>query len=544
MLAVDEEEESDDDDDDGDFRVIVDARAGKKADVATAEVEPLVKEDPFVKDDPWKLLTPWKSSASKPSTVIGASSSFSSPPATIPASWTSPAHSVTDSLRSEESVTDKIIRELGEMQSRIPKATSVTSNEIEKPPGLVAVQQQSVFNGMKDKSVVATVYRSPAADAQHYSIESPISTARTEKKKVGVEIGIQTELSLAIAQDCVSWSPTVKDVDELVVQGVDAKIELAVRAQERDELPQFGNDSQEQEEEQSEGESDEEGCEDRSAGLGVEVCVEEEESGTFEISRGANESSRTNDDAVPVPDSPLSSATSVASRVEEIESQVASAEVELVTADAAEGELLVVDEEVPVPEPHQARKFKKGAKIIGNIDSGKCDLGCEDHGCNDLLSAGPKKPRKMDGHSKVKMRRGITMDTGAHHNVMPRRMIGRRRIRPSPGSRAGMKYVAAGGAKIMNEGEVDMPFESLEGHRQSMVFQIAEVNKPLGSVAYFVDDAFRVVYDKNMKTGEDLSYMIHKPTRTVYRFRRERNIWIMDAIVDVEDLYGDFSRPE
>ena len=96
----------------------------------------------------------------------------------------------------------------------------------------------------------------------------------------------------------------------------------------------------------------------------------------------------------------------------------------------------------------------------------------------------------------------------------------------------------------MNEGEVDMPFESLEGHRQSMVFQIAEVNKPLGSVAYFVDDAFRVVYDKNMKTGEDLSYMIHKPTRTVYRFRRERNIWIMDAIVDVEDLYGDFSRPE
>ena len=136
------------------------------------------------------------------------------------------------------------------------------------------------------------------------------------------------------------------------------------------------------------------------------------------------------------------------------------------------------------------------------------------------------------------------MDTGAHHNVMPRRMIGRRRVRPSPGSRAGMKYVAAGGAKIMSEGEVDMPFESIEGHRQSMVFQIAEVNKPLGSVAYFVDDAFRVVYDKNMKTGEDLSYMIHKPTRTVYRFRRERNIWIMDAIVDVEDLYGDFSRPE
>ena len=59
-----------------------------------------------------------------------------------------------------------------------------------------------------------------------------------------------------------------------------------------------------------------------------------------------------------------------------------------------------------------------------------------------------------------------------------------------------------------------------------------------------MDQDYRVVYDKNMKTLEDLSYMIHKPTRTVYRFRRERNIWIMDAIVAVEDLYGDFSRPE
>ena len=127
--------------------------------------------------------------------------------------------------------------------------------------------------------------------------------------------------------------------------------------------------------------------------------------------------------------------------------------------------------------------------------------------------------------NKVKMRKGITVDTGAHHNVIPRKMFGHRVVRPSPGSRAGMKYVAAGGAKIVNEGEVDMPFESLECHKQSMVFQVAEVNKPLGSVAYFVDDAYRVVYDKNMRTGEDLSYMIHRPTRTVYRLRRDRNIY-------------------
>ena len=93
-------------------------------------------------------------------------------------------------------------------------------------------------------------------------------------------------------------------------------------------------------------------------------------------------------------------------------------------------------------------------------------------------------------------------------------------------------------------GEIDFDFKSTEGHLSSMVFQIANVNKALGSVAYMVDRAYRVVYDKNMETGEDLSYMTHKPTKTTYRFRRNRNVWILDAIVDTEDLYGVFSGPE
>ena len=76
---------------------------------------------------------------------------------------------------------------------------------------------------------------------------------------------------------------------------------------------------------------------------------------------------------------------------------------------------------------------------------------------------------------KMRMKKGITMGTGAHHSVMPKRMVGKRKIRSSEGSRKGMRYVEAGGKKIMNEGEVDFPFESVEGHRSSMVFQIAEV---------------------------------------------------------------------
>ena len=172
----------------------------------------------------------------------------------------------------------------------------------------------------------------------------------------------------------------------------------------------------------------------------------------------------------------------------------------------------------------------KGKKFMAMPS--KCnDENCKDKSCN-------------PAQNKMRMKRGITMDTGAHDNVIPRRMIGRRPARDSPGSLRGLKYVGAGGEKIWNEGEVDFPFESTEGHVQSMLFQIAEVNKPLGSVAHFVDREYRVVFDQNSVTGEDLSYMVHKPTKRTYRFRRCRNIWILDAIVDLADLLGDFSRPE
>ena len=158
--------------------------------------------------------------------------------------------------------------------------------------------------------------------------------------------------------------------------------------------------------------------------------------------------------------------------------------------------------------------------------------------CNVLIIS-----RQTTDKKKLSLKRGITIDTGTHHNVMPKRMAGKRQIRPSPGSKKGMCYVAAGNERIKNEGEITFDFESLEGHRESFVFQIAAVNKALGSGAYMVDHGFRVVYDKDMDTDEDLSYMIHKKSRRAFRFRREKNVWILDAVVDADSVFG-FSRPE
>ena len=159
----------------------------------------------------------------------------------------------------------------------------------------------------------------------------------------------------------------------------------------------------------------------------------------------------------------------------------------------------------------------------------------------DKIKAGATKTVR---NKKLRLKRGITMDTGAHHNVMPKCMAGKGTIRPSPGSKRGMCYVAAGNEQIQNEGEITFDFESVEGRKKSFVFQIAAVNKALGSGAYMVDHAFRVVYDKDMETNEDLSYMIHKPIKRAFRFRREKNVWILDAMVAAESSFGDFSRPE
>lgn len=47
-----------------------------------------------------------------------------------------------------------------------------------------------------------------------------------------------------------------------------------------------------------------------------------------------------------------------------------------------------------------------------------------------------------------------------------------------------------------------------------------------------------------MKTGQDLSMMLNKNTNVASRFRRDRNVWVLDVFVNAEDKQGDFARRE
>ena len=135
------------------------------------------------------------------------------------------------------------------------------------------------------------------------------------------------------------------------------------------------------------------------------------------------------------------------------------------------------------------------------------------------------------------MVKGMTVDSGAADNVIPRRMVKGRNnvIRPSPGSRRGVHYVSASNDRIPNEGECDFHFSTKDGQDQSFVFQIAEVNKALCAVSYLVDHGNQVIFDQDEATGLDTSRIINKETGQVIQLIRDRNVWPIEAYIN-EDV--------
>lgn len=131
----------------------------------------------------------------------------------------------------------------------------------------------------------------------------------------------------------------------------------------------------------------------------------------------------------------------------------------------------------------------------------------------------------------IKLRRGITIDSGAADHVMPSGRLPWIKSRPSAGSVRGLRYVAANGAKIANEGEQAVEFMTA-GSRGRWTFQIATVNKPLASVGKLLDTGHRVVLD------EDGSYVLNKRPTQVMNASREKGVFALDVRL-AQDKGGD-----
>ena len=128
--------------------------------------------------------------------------------------------------------------------------------------------------------------------------------------------------------------------------------------------------------------------------------------------------------------------------------------------------------------------------------------------------------------SMIRVKKGLTIDSGAADHVMPLGWLAWILVVASAGSLKGLHYVAASGTRIPNKGQQIVRFLTENGTWAQWVFQVAAINKPLVSVSKLIDDGWRVVFD------EEASYLKHKKTGNTINIRRERGVFVVDAFVD------------
>ena len=122
--------------------------------------------------------------------------------------------------------------------------------------------------------------------------------------------------------------------------------------------------------------------------------------------------------------------------------------------------------------------------------------------------------------------KGITIDSGAAESVIPPSCLPQYPTRPSEGSKAGLNYVSAGGGRLANLGEKHITFATSEAQGRRMMFQVAPVTKPLGSVRRIVEQGNKVVFG-----DEGGSYIEHRATGQRTALMERNGVYVLDAWV-------------
>ena len=124
------------------------------------------------------------------------------------------------------------------------------------------------------------------------------------------------------------------------------------------------------------------------------------------------------------------------------------------------------------------------------------------------------------------------MDSGAADSVAPPSMAPQVAINESPGSKRGQCYVSASAGRMPNMGQKVLKIQTNEGRDTTVLYQIAEVSRPLTSVSATCDRGNWVVYTPqggfimNCQTGERTS------------FERKGGIYELDLWIKDEDMLG------
>ena len=157
------------------------------------------------------------------------------------------------------------------------------------------------------------------------------------------------------------------------------------------------------------------------------------------------------------------------------------------------------------------------------------------------LAAEPRVLSLSSGLTKLP----ITIDSGAAASVLPSGWLPEYKALETPESKAGVHYVAADGKRIPDEGGKRLNVVLENGCKRNMKFNIAKVNKALGSVGKICETGHRVVFDDiNGSFIEELSAQGTPMTGTRQPLRKEHGVYVLDTWVAPPSASGRASAVE
>ena len=118
----------------------------------------------------------------------------------------------------------------------------------------------------------------------------------------------------------------------------------------------------------------------------------------------------------------------------------------------------------------------------------------------------------------------IVMDSGAADSVAPPSLAPQVEIAEPPGSRRGQCYVSASAGRMPNMGQKVLNIQTDEGTYITVLYQIAEVSRPLTSVGATCDRGNWVVYTPSGRFHYELPDRGENELRTPRRNLRARSL--------------------
>ena len=134
------------------------------------------------------------------------------------------------------------------------------------------------------------------------------------------------------------------------------------------------------------------------------------------------------------------------------------------------------------------------------------------------------------------------MDSGAAQSVAPPSMAPGVVIEASPGSQRGHHYVSASGGRLPNLGQQKLKIKTNEGRDAMVLYQVAELSRPLTAVSETCDNGNWVVFTPeggfiwNLRTGGQTTF---ERRGGIY----ELDLWVKDSDRTGGNQSTGFPRP-